>query len=1033
MGNLKNWRTAALAGWIIISAAMLLLMPDLETLVREKGQVEAPAAAQSTLADEMIADMKENGGDQYSIIAVFTNIEGEPLTESQQQEIAAVIDKLRAQAEAFGIEELSTHLDNEQLAKQLISEDGTTILAQLAVNSSSGTISEVAGKLNPVVKVDGVATYLTGPQLVMEDFVQSTQDGIHKTEIIAVIFILAVLIIVFRSPIVPVVSLITVGVSYLVSLGIITQLVEHFNYPFSNFTQVFLVIILFGIGTDYNILLYTRFKEELSKNSPVLDAVRATYRAAGKTVIYSGLAVFIGFMALILAEFRIYQSSSAVAIGVAVLIAVLMTLNPFFMAVLGKKLFWPVQRFEGHGESRLWGTMARFATGRPFAGLILSLALVVPFIVPYTGMLNYNDLVEINDEYSSKQGINAITEHYPAGLSSPVNIAIQAERPLDNAEDLQALDELAAAILRVEGVSAVYSATRPEGELLSELYIDGQVQTLQAGLEEAGSGVGSIHSGLSSAEEKLGGAGQGTGEVEQLIAGTDQAKAGAEALEQALGQLAGGIGKSATGAGQLQAGLQEAKGSIAQLTAAVTELHAGYGRLENGLQQFSGMFSQISQAVEAAQAGYAQIEQSLQSLLASNPELEDSVDVQTALQTAVAGKEQLLALVGQLNEIVPSYGEAMKSFEQANGSLLHLQGALQQIEAGLGQLDQGATGLHNGLDEANRGAAQIADESQGLTSGLAQISQGQQQLLEGLDSLGEQVAELQSGLQESTAGLEQVQSGLNNAQQYLAEVSGSGAARKFYIPQEVLEGEDFGQALDMYMSADRNAARIMVVLDMNPYSREAMDVVVELDKQVQAAASAGGLNGAKLAIGGKTMQNVDLQAMANNDFQRTAVMMLAGIGIVLLVITRSLWQPVLIIASLLLAYGAALGVSELATVHLLGVDSLGWNVPFFGFIMIVALGVDYSIFLMERYRENKVRPAMAIVEAAKNIGGVVISAAIILGGTFAALMPSGVLTLIEVAMVVIVGLFVLSFVLLPVFLPAAIGLADKLSRKKEKS
>ena len=78
--------------------------------------------------------------------------------------------------------------------------------------------------------------------------------------------------------------------------------------------------------------------------------------------------------------------------------------------------------------------------------------------------------------------------------------------------------------------------------------------------------------------------------------------------------------------------------------------------------------------------------------------------------------------------------------------------------------------------------------------------------------------------------------------------------------------------------------------------------------------------------------------------------------------------------------------------HVLGVDLLSWNVPFFSFIMIVALGVDYSIFLMMRYREQE-NSQSAIVEAAKHIGGVVISAAIILGGTFAALMPSGVVTI----------------------------------------
>ena len=183
-----------------------------------------------------------------------------------------------------------------------------------------------------------------------------------------------------------------------------------------------------------------------------------------------------------------------------------------------------------------------------------------------------------------------------------------------------------------------------------------------------------------------------------------------------------------------------------------------------------------------------------------------------------------------------------------------------------------------------------------------------------------------------------------------------------------------------------------------------------------------------VALGGRTVQNVDLQEISSNDFLRTATIMLIGIGLVLIVITRSLLKPIFIIASLIVAYYTSVGMSELISSNLLQVDNLGWNVPFFSFIMIVALGVDYSIFLMMRYRELDGDSTKAIVNVARHIGGVVISAAIILGGTFAALIPSGVITLIEVATTVILGLFLLSFVMLPIFLPALLGLVDRLKR-----
>lgn len=106
-------------------------------------------------------------------------------------------------------------------------------------------------------------------------------------------------------------------------------------------------------------------------------------------------------------------------------------------------------------------------------------------------------------------------------------------------------------------------------------------------------------------------------------------------------------------------------------------------------------------------------------------------------------------------------------------------------------------------------------------------------------------------------------------------------------------------------------------------------------------------------------------------------------------------------------------------------------VPFFAFIIIVALGVDYSIFLIMRYKEYPhLSHKEAIITASRDIGGVVTSAAIILGGTFATLMPSGLVVLVQLSSAVIAGLFVLCFILLPIFIPALISFTD--SKRQEK-
>ena len=1029
MKKLTNWRSFFFIGWIVITVLSLLLMPNLEQLVREKGQITVPDSAQSQVANEMMKDLNGEDGESYQIIAVFHNPDKQVLTEKQLNKIESVITSLKENEKQLGIQELMTHLDNEQTESQLVAEDGTTILTQIMVDKEQGTISEVVTALNKVIDVEGLDTYLTGNDVIMEDFVQSTQEGVKKTEVIAIVFIIVVLIIVFRSPIVPVISLLSVGVSYLVSLGIIAQLVDQFDYPFSNFTQVFLVVILFGIGTDYNILLFTRFKEELAKQEDVLLAVKETYKSAGKTVLYSGLAVFIGFMALLLAQFQLYQASSAVAIGVAVLILVLVTLNPFFMVLLGKKMFWPSKRFEGHADSKIWGMLAKLSVLRPIVALIFVAILCVPFALSYSQTLSYNDLLEVDDAYTSKQGVTIIEDHFSPGFSAPATLVISSDEALDNEQYLQAIDELTVQLEKVEGVAKVFSATRPASEKIAELYVKDQTSVLNDGLGEAKDGVGEINDGLSSAEEQLNQADTGNvDDIQTLISGTTEVKNGVSALGDALNELTSGMTDGVTGAEELENGLQTLQSSIETVAGSTSTLLAGYNELESGLSSFSSYFTSLGQAIDGAKQGYEQIELSMTQLIQTNPELASDVNVQTSLGIASAGKEQLAELSTMLTELTPQFNDAMSAFKEANNGLAQVSEGLVQVEDGVAQLASGSSALSAGLQSAADGSSQIASKTPALESGLTQISDGQQQLLDGLTDLADQMETLQSGLSASTEGLSEVSTGLADAQDYLNGLSESPVSETLYIPQDVLEGDDFTQALDMYMSDDRKMTTMNIVLDVNPYSKEAMTIIENLDEQVQASIKGSDLSGAMVALGGRTVQNVDLQEISSNDFLRTATIMLIGIGLVLIVITRSLLKPIFIIASLIVAYYTSVGMSELISSNLLQVDNLGWNVPFFSFIMIVALGVDYSIFLMMRYRELDGDSTKAIVDAARHIGGVVISAAIILGGTFAALIPSGVITLIEVATTVILGLFLLSFVMLPIFLPALLGLVDRLKR-----
>ncbi len=1029
MKTFRTNRWTALIVWVLISVLAFFSLPDLGQLVRDKGEITLPDHVQSIVASNLESEMNGDQGSTYDLILVFDEESEVALSDDQVAEIESIIQSLKNEKEDLGITSIVNPFENPEIKEQLVSEDGSAALVQMSVRQSYGTIDEVREAIKPFVDSDKMDVYVTGSDLIAEDFTKTTEDGIKKTEIVAVVFIILVLIVVFRSPIVPVVSLITVGVSYLVSMAIIAGLVQHVDFPFSNFTQVFLIVILFGVGTDYNILLYTNFKEELSREANVTVAIKNTIRSAGKTVFYSGIAVFIGFATLGLADFSFYQSTSAVAVGVAILILVLITLNPFFMSILGKKMFWPSKRFVGHGDSRLWGFLASRSVLRPVVSLLLVAVFIVPILMLSKGNVHYNDLLEVDDGYSSKQGIQLIQDKFPSGFSSPASLVIQFDEPLDTQSMLTELDQLTDAVGKVDGVAEVMSPTRPTGEKIHELYINDQTNTVGTGVDEANGGAKEIRAGLFEAEQQLSESNESDiDHIQLLIDGTAEAYQGSIALQDAVFQIASGVSEGANGAAEIESGLTSLSTNLTAVSAATTELYSVYTQIESGLRTFSETFTSAVALFDQGMQNMTAVQTALEEFLNENPELASDPAVMEALQNVSGEAEQMNQLSTQLSGTAQELEQALTAFREANQSLNQVNQSINELNAGADQLAEGTRQLQGALKNGAEGAQTVESEAGKLGAGLTQIQSGQEQLQSGLQDLQGQMNVLQEGLLASTEGLDELSAGLENAEHYLGEVSQSTSAERFFVPGDVLESDEFQEALTMYLSDDKHTARLTIILDADPFSAEAMDVVREIQETGEATVKGTVLEDSIMAVGGQSAVNADLRDVANGDFVFTATIMLGAIALFLMVITRSIHLPLFIVGILAVTYYTSLSITEMISGSLFGVSELSWNVPFFGFILLIAIGVDYSIFLLMSYRETEGDPLSAIKRASRHIGGVIISAAIILGGTFAALYPSGVLTLMQVATLVIVGLFLLSILFLPVVLPALMSVTNKLSR-----
>ncbi|USZ61062.1 MMPL family transporter [Lactiplantibacillus plantarum] len=1289
--------------WLVVMVAAIIFLPNISSLVRDKGQTKLPSSAKSQVAQVIQNHWGRNQNNTRQVVVVFNNGDS-PLTSDQKQAIDGTIQRFKVQKSKYHVKSMTAASDNATAKKQLISKDKSTQLLQLMVGKNQ-TVANMTKNITAGAKTAGVKTYVTGSDILNDDFTQETEAGIQKTEIITVIFIFIVLTLVFRSPITPLVSLLSVGVSFIISLSVVMNLVNKFNFPLSNFTQVFMVVVLFGIGTDYNILLFDQFKEELSHGDSPVAATGRALKIAGRTILYSGSSLLIGFSALGLANFSIYKSAVGVAIAVAILLLVLLTLNPFFMALLGPRLFWPTKKFAGGSTSKMWHGIAASSVRYPIIALVVVLGVSLPFILTYNNELNYDTLAELNDTIPAKKGFQVVQDHFSKGTAEPSTLYIKTDHALNNEKDLKVIDSLTKQLQKVKGVKTVASVTQPGGSQIDQLYVGNQLGTVTSGMKSASKGLTKIGSGLDSANSKLKSANMSdsaksakkladgadevssglntlNGKTGTLSSGASQLASGSSSLASGLvtytngvytvnnglnqlnsktGTLASGVNQLSTGANSLFSGTNTLSSGLDTLNGYKTKISSGTGTLTSGVSQLqtgasaltaglqkmqTSVNSSVSDATSTAntqklndlQKGLEQLNEAMKPLLStsstslpdisgmtttastladnSNAVQNDAANLKTALgelqnsasgvssvslsdsdiqtivdavnknggtalttqQTAAltaaltaAGKQisqkvesasssmsssisstqtsaqqlqtdlaamsktgetltkeldTLSTLSSELKQLSNLQQLAKKSTEANNGSLeviSKLQSAIsgmqqiqsglngtnglvdgsQQITTGLNQLQSGASSLASqlntytdgvstaatGATKVNSGASQVSTgltSLQGqiptltsaisaldsgtnqlaansstlnsgasqlasgtaslnsqvptlvsgvnkLNSGASQVASGNEQMYTSIQSLVGQMQTLQDGLKTASDGTKTINTGVGSANSYLTGLKDSAAAKTYYVPKSTLKGKTYKSALKAYMSGNNHATKLTIVLNENPSSKSAMDKVTAIQKQATNSLKGTALDGATIAIGGQTSETNDTQAIASSDFVRTAAIMLVGILIALMVITRSVLQPFYILGTLLLAYIMSLSITRILSNWFLGQSMLTWNTPFFGFIMLIALGVDYSIFLMMKYREfdnSAATPSTRIVRASAVIGAVVLSAALILSGTFAALMPSGVLTLIQVAMVVIIGLIILVFAI-PTIIPSLIRLTYPLTDRME--
>ena len=230
-----------------------------------------------------------------------------------------------------------------------------------------------------------------------------------------------------------------------------------------------------------------------------------------------------------------------------------------------------------------------------------------------------------------------------------------------------------------------------------------------------------------------------------------------------------------------------------------------------------------------------------------------------------------------------------------------------------------------------------------------------------------------------------------------------------------------------FVSADGGAARIEIVLEARPFSEEALDALPGLRSFARNQAAAVGLGAGGVLMGGDTAEAYDTRTAGDRDSFVVLPLILLAIGVVLALLLRSLIAPIYLMATIAFTYFATLGLVTVVFIVLAGHSGIGPAVPFYLFVFLNALSVDYNIYLMSRIREEARKAPLgeATRHALARTGPVITSAGIILAGTFSALMTLPLQDLLQLGFGVAIGVLMDTFITRTLIVPSLVSLLGR--------
>lgn len=368
-----------------------------------------------------------------------------------------------------------------QLSNEFMATDNIRVL-QLVERELDAIRGQLAEKIPRGLEIE-----ITGSAAVGGDMLRAAAESIRHTEILTVVLVITILLLVYRSPLLVVVPLATIGVSLLLSTGILAMLTqlnqlpgfEWWGFKIFKTSKIFIVVILFGSGTDFCLFLIARLREELRTTDQVQVAMATALPKVANAIVASALTTILGLATMFFADFGKFRNSGpAIGLCLLVTLAACLTFAPAILSALGRLVFWPFNVEAKVGPQQrsenLWGIVGDRVVRRPALILLACALLLSPFAIcgwSAPQRVSFDFLSELPPDRSAIRGTKLLERHLPVGEGGPVIVLARRPGARFEDEDKQAEAEAIAEVFKltqilteISGVHSVRSIAAPLGE-----------------------------------------------------------------------------------------------------------------------------------------------------------------------------------------------------------------------------------------------------------------------------------------------------------------------------------------------------------------------------------------------------------------------------------------------------------------------------------------------------------------------------------------------------------------------------------------